>query len=139
MRGRPAEAVPSHYASDICNLLPRLVEKRQHHKRFRVKPVLGAYTLRQGKVAFGLGQIVEVEIECCKAIIARKQQLRLARFPGHLQCFVEKPTASSGWPLHWWICPSTINGTGRCSRWSSARSISMAFSAAGTPSVGHDP
>jgi hypothetical protein len=52
--------------------------------------MLGAYTLRQGTIAFCLGQIVEVEIEYCETIIAWKQQLRFTRFACDVQCFVKQ-------------------------------------------------
>src|SRR5262249_28124807 len=63
----------------------RLVEKRQYHERFRIQPVLGANSLRQGKVAFRLGQVIEVEIERCQSIIARKKELRLTCFARYVE------------------------------------------------------
>ena len=59
----------------------RLVEKRQHHKRFRVEPVLGANFPRQSKLAFGFCHIAGVEIKLCEPILTRKKLLRFARLP----------------------------------------------------------
>ena len=48
----------------------------------------GAYLLRQGEISFRLVHFVEIEAQRRKAIIARKQQLRLACFQSHRQRFV---------------------------------------------------
>lgn len=78
---------------------PRSVEKRQYYKRFRVEPVPGANVLRQGKVTVSFRQIIEVEIERRKTIIARKEQLRLARFARQFERFVIESGSHFGLPL----------------------------------------
>ena len=81
----------------------RLVKKGQHDKGFGVEPMPGANILRHGKISIGLCQIVEVEIERGKAIIARKKQLRLVGLPCDFKRLLVQANRSSGLPLHWWI------------------------------------
>jgi len=53
-----------------------------------IKSVPGADVMSQSKITLGLGHVASIKVKRRKAIIARKELLRLAHFPCHLNCLI---------------------------------------------------